>query len=174
MDWSAFLSQTKEVVSAFFTFMTTALSVVMGLAFFYAGLHKVVDHSKGLRQGQATVGPVLINFAVGALMIQFSTTMSMFVATLFGGGASYSSPSKAMAYVPESVTQGSAMLRTAVEAGIWWVFAIGVVAIFRGLVLWNDLAKGAHQSGSNGWKGLWHVVFGAMAVNMAGVLQLFR
>jgi len=170
MDLSGFLEGSRTFVQSFITLLSSAIAVLVGVAFIYSGLKKVVEHSRGLRQGQPTVGPVLINLAIGAALVQFSTMMDTIVYTLFAENRE--NPSAAMSYMPAQV-KTSEVLQKLVEAGVWWVAAIGVVAIFRGLILWNDLAKGSNGQGSLGWRGFWHVIFGALCVNFTGVLKLF-
>jgi len=169
MDFSAFLNGSRETVHALVALLTGAIAVLLGVAFMISGLKKVVAHGRGERQGQPTVGPVLINLCIGGAMVQLGTMTDMLVQTLFGTGRE--SPNSAMAYMPDPV-QESQLLSQAVEAGVYWVAAIGFIAIIRGLVLWNELAKGAGHGQNLGWKGFWHLFFGALAVNIPGTLRM--
>jgi len=171
MDLSAFLTGSQEFVREFVEALIPIIAILIGVAFIFSGLKKVVDHAQGLRHGQPTVGPVLINLFIGAIFVQFPRMMETFVQTIFQ--EKRESPSAAMSYMPAKVTE-SEMLSMLIEAAVWWVALIGVVAIFRGLVLWNDLAKGGGGQGSLGWRGFWHVFFGALCVNFGGVLKLFK
>jgi len=171
MDWSAFLSETQSVVTTVVGAISSGLALLIGLYFIASGLNKMVAYSKGFRQGQPTVGPVALNLGIGAMLMQFARTVNMLIHSVFGSDPS--SPSDAMAYVPAQVAN-SEMLRDLVQAGILWMFAIGVVAVLRGLILWNEISSGSGRTSDNGWKGLWHIVFGALAINMTGILKMFH
>jgi len=168
--FSNFLENSREIVQALITFMTVGLAVVLGLFFIFSGMKKVADYSHGYRQGQPTVGPVLINLLIGASLLQLSFSIRTIVRSVFG--TEIESPNMAMDYMPASITNGSEMVRNLVQAGVWWIVAIGVAAILRGLILWNDLARGDRAQASAGWKGFWHILFGAASVNFSGVLRL--
>jgi len=171
MDLSALLSSSREIVQIFLNVLLPAITVLVGAVFIYSGLKKVVDHSHGLRHGQSTVGPVLINLGIGAVLIRFSFMLDQLIFTIFQDKRE--SPSAAMSYMPAQVKNSGTMLNMLVEAAVWWIVAIGAVAVFRGFILWNDLAKGQGGQSSLGWKGFWHLIFGAACVNFSGVLKLF-
>jgi len=171
MDLSKILTESKEFVQAFVGFLASAVAVLVGAFFIYSAFKKMVDHAHGLRHGQPTAGPIMINLFIGAIMVQFSFMMDRLVFTIFG--ETRESPSQAMNYMPAPVQKSGTMLNMLIHASVWWIAAIGVVAIFRGFILWNDLAKGNNGQNSLGWKGFWHVFFGAACVNFPGVLKLF-
>ena len=170
MDFQAIVSGSEETVRALVQFLTSGIAVFLGVVFIFSGLRKVIAHAKGERQGQATVGPVLINLLIGSILVQLSYMTDTLVETIFG--SSRESPNAAMQYMPSQV-QESEVLTQAVQAGVLWVFAIGFISIIRGLVLWNDMAKGQGHGQSVGWKGFWHIFFGGLAVNISGTLSLF-
>jgi len=74
--------------------------------------------------------------------------------------------------MPEPVSNNE-MLSQMVNVGVLWVYCIGFVAILRGFVLWNAMANGGGRGQDNGWKGFWHIFFGAMAVNLTAVIKIF-
>lgn len=170
MDTSTFLAGSEAVLTAVVSLLVTGIAFLIGLIMIYSGFAKMVEYSRGNRQGQSTVGPVAINLLIGSMMIQLGRMVDGLIYTIFNEPAQ--SPNNAMAYIPEPV-KSSAMLENLVQAAVLWVWAIGFVAIVRGLVLWNDLANGRNAQPSAGWRGFWHILFGAAAVNLTGVLKLF-
>lgn len=170
MDWSTILAGTQELAIAVLGFMGKGVSVILGVYFIGSGLHKMYAHAKGHRQGEPTVGPVLINLAVGSLMIQFYKVVDMVIHTIFG--ESQTQPSAILQYMPQNLSS-SVMLMNMVQAAALWVVMIGVVAICRGLILLNDLSNGHRAVQGAGWKATWHIIFGAAAVNIAGVVKWF-
>lgn len=170
MDWSTILEGTQTLAVAVLGFIGKGVTIVLGLYFIGSGLNKMYAQAKGQRQGEATAGPVLINLAVGSLMIQFYTIVDTVIHTIFGEGQS--SPSTVLQYMPSNISS-SVMLLNMVHAAAIWVVMIGVVAFCRGLVLLNDLSNGHRAAQGAGWKAFWHIVFGAAAINIAGVVKWF-
>jgi|GEM_PF-2376141 len=167
MDYQNILDGSEELVKALIKFLSSGVAVCLGSYFIFSGLQKMIEHSKGLRQGQPTAGPIAINLLIGSLMVQLSFTIDTLVETIFGGEKE--SPSEAMRYLPAQAAD-SKMMQTLVNAGVWWVAFIGVTAIMRGLILWNDLSKGRGAGESLGRTGFWHIVFGALCCNFPGLL----
>lgn len=169
MNWTAFLANTQELAQSIVVLVATVASVLFGLWFVASGLIKMVQMGQGLREGQPTWGPVAINFAVGALMLRLSMTADSIVEMMFGTGPQ--TPLTAMQYMPEEI-KGSETMQQALSIGLYWVAAIGWVAVFRGLILWNDLSKGQSASSQDaGWRGLVHILGGAAAINIGGLVQ---
>lgn len=169
MEWPAILEGSKETVTSLVGFLTSGAAVLMGSSFIYSGFSKMVAHSKGQRHGQPTAGPVAINLLIGAIMVQLSFMVDQFIVSMFGAGRE--DPNAAMSYMPSPV-KDNVLLQQAVNAAVLWVYAIGFIAIFRGLVQWNALASGRGSAQDNGWKGFWHIFFGALAVNLTGFLRV--
>lgn len=51
-----------------------------------------------------------------------------------------------------------------------WVATIGCIGMFRGFLLWNKAGAGdsamGQSSGDYFWRGLWHIIGGAIAINI--------
>lgn len=169
MDFQAFVNGSAETVRALVSLLVSGLAVVLGTCFIFSGLLKVINHGKGLRQGQSTVGPVLINLGIGSILVQLSFMTDVVIQTIFG--EERESPNQAVSYMPQNV-HDSQLLEQGVAAAALWIFAIGFISVIRGLVLWNALAAG-DRGQSNGWKGFWHIFFGALAINITGVIKMF-
>lgn len=169
MDIAGMLNNTTEVVRALVALVTGVASVLIGTAFIFSGIRKMIAHAHGHRQGQPTVGPVLINLGIGAVLIQVTFMTDAIVSSMFGSGVE--NPNAAMQYMPSQVS-GDVVLNAMVNAALLWIYAIGFIAVVRGFVQWNSLANGSARDGA-GWKGFWHIIFGALAVNIAGTVGLF-
>ena len=169
MDISAMLAGAKLVVESMVTMLLTAASMMIGAIMIYSGLAKMVAHGRGERQGQSTLMPVIANLAIGALMMQLASTVGAFVETVFGSAAE--DPNAAMQYIPAPM-QSAPMLTPAINIAVLWIYAIGFIAIIRGLILWNEMSNGGGRGGDNGWKGFWHIFFGAIAVNITGTIRV--
>lgn len=170
MDWQQYLAGATAITKSLSSFVFTAFSVLVGVLFIYRGIKRIIDHGKGGNPHEKVFGYVATNLATGVALIQFSFFVDSLSESLYGG-----TPEKAnqvLTYLPDNI-KGTAMLNTGVEIAAMWVSVIGVISIFRGIVLWNSLANGNNQGGSAGWKGLWHIVFGILAANIAGTVKLF-
>ncbi|OXR48013.1 hypothetical protein PuT2_14815 [Pusillimonas sp. T2] len=168
MDWQAFLNNTEQLAQDITVLVATLASIIVGLWMVASGMIKMVQFGQGLREGQPTLGPILINFAVGALMLRLSMTADSVVQMLFGSSAQ--APLTAMQYMPSEI-KGSETMQQAMAIGVYWVACIGWLAVFRGLILWNDLSKGQASSQDAGWRGLVHILGGAAAINIGGLVQ---
>ena len=59
------------------------------------------------------------------------------------------------------------VLKQIVAVGLLWVAVIGFVGIVRGLHLWGEASAGNSQAGKSAfWGGLWHILGGAVAINV--------
>lgn len=170
MDWQALLDGTQAAVTSIVAMLLSGFAILLGAIFIFSGISKMLAHARGERQGQATAGPVAINMFIGALLIQLPWTIQILSETMFNAGMQQ--PNNAMQYMPNPVNENK-MLAQLVEVGVWWVYCIGFVAIIRGFVLWNALASGNSRGQDSGWKGFFHIFFGAMAVNLTEVLKMF-
>lgn len=172
MNWETILANTKEIVSGLTSFLISAVAFFIGVLFVFSGISKILAYSKGERQGQPTGGPVAINLVVGSFLLQLSFTVGVLMDSVFGEKPS--KPNEVLAYMPSQVSN-SEFLKQMVETAAWWVYAIGYIAVIRGFVLWNELANGSRGSTDRaGWRGVWHIFFGALAINLPGTLKWFK
>lgn len=114
--------------------------------------------------GGVKTGSVLMRMGISACLISFGMYMSKTIETLFGEEVSYRN---AMAYAPVAQMSGNAYWKLAWSVCVVWVVLIGVVGMFRGLLLWNSASTENQGTGDLFWRGLWHIVGGAAAVNIA-------
>lgn len=167
MNWQAFLEGTIEFSKALVSLLTAGACVLVAIWIAISGLRKLAAASRGERQGQATIGPVGINFLIAALLVQLSTFAGNTVELLFGTGIS--DPREALSYMPSQVA-GNQTLVFVVSVAVYWLVALGWVAVFRGLLLWNSLSEGQAAGGRDlGWRGFWHVLGGSALINIGGL-----
>lgn len=169
MDYEALSKNAVTFAEALSTWILTSLAVLVGVIFIYQGIKKQIDHARGANPHESVFGYIAINFATGAALIQLSFFISAIVQSLFG--TDVEAPIEALMYMPEQV-QGTKVLDAAMKAASVWVSVIGSISIFRGIVLWNSLAKGQQAIQGAGWKGFYHILFGGLAVNITGLLRL--
>lgn len=112
--------------------------------------------------GGVKVGPVAMRCGLASCMISFPFYYDTTLITLFGGAVS---PDRALNYAPIA-QMNSPQWTLAWGLVIAWVVGLGVVGMFRGLLLWNSAATESQGGGDYFWRGLWHIVGGAAAVNI--------
>lgn len=117
-----------------------------------------------------TLGSVVLVLFLAGLLLSLPTTIEHNVQLFGGPGASYRS---ALALTPPPGASNW-LLVALVQAIGTWVFLIAAVATYRGILLWVQLANGGSAgSGASGdlfWRGLWHIVFSALAINLVNLL----
>lgn len=149
----------------------TAASVLAGMVLIMKALlamTRAADNGGRGGPNDSGWGGIGASLLIGALLLQFSATMNDIVSLLFS--APPQNYRNALAYMPIS-GGGSNYWKTVLDVCLMWVVVLGWVAAFRGLLKWNAAANGA-QSSSGGdlfWQGLWHIVGGAMAINIGGL-----
>jgi hypothetical protein len=137
-------------------------ALLIGLFYTGSALQKIAkmghDHHGGQQPTWAGVG--------GNLLVTIGCTMlASWVESLtknYGGiGEGVASQ---MAYMRDG---SSGSLKPLWDAIYAWVFLLGVCAIFRAFLLFNRAAQGHAQEGDGFWRGFWHILGGAVLVNIA-------
>ena len=160
-DFAAFLNDSAALGKALVPLVYwTALAV--GVFFAGSALNKIVEMGKDSPSGRQPTWPAV----GGNLLVTAGCTMlNAWVESLsnqFGGvGEGVASQ---MAYMRDNSSGSLAPLWAAIYA---WLFLLGVCAIFRGFLLFNRAAQGQSQEGDGMWRGFWHLLGGAILVNIA-------
>lgn len=113
-------------------------------------------------EGNPKIGPFLMRTILAALMIGLPFFGDATIVALFGQKVS---KDRALSYAPVQQMQ-SEQWTLAWSVVIVWVVLIGVIGVFRGLLLWNTATTDQQGGGDLFWRGLWHIVGGAAAVNI--------
>lgn len=125
---------------------------------------------------RSSIGRAAGKLLIGALLFQLSWTMSQFSLLLFGVGLpedSTASANQVLAYMsmPAAVT---GFWRDVIQVCLIWIVLLGWASAFRGILQWHKAASG--EGGNQGdpfWKGVWHIIGGAAAINMSGAMNAF-
>ncbi len=176
VDISALLAGSKAFAENLIPFLVGAAAVVAGLVVIFSAIRNV--YQKGA-SGRASAsgneigyGGIALKLLVGGMLLRFAATLQDTSRLLFGTGIQ--SYEGVLAYAPLPAQAG--MWRQVFEVVLLWVVMIGWIGAFRGLMLWNSAANGGGSGGSSGdlfWRGLWHLIGGAAAVNITGVISSF-
>lgn len=167
-DTLGFLNNMKDFGEAFIP-VVSVLAFVAGVFLLGNTMLHVVNANRGQgalshADGGVKTGAVLMRMGISACLISFSMYMSKTIETLFGQEVDYRT---ALAYAPVAQMSSNPYWQLAWTVCVVWVVLIGVVGMFRGLLLWNSASTENQGGGDLFWRGLWHIVGGAAAVNIA-------
>lgn len=164
-DPIALLSSAAAIAKAFIPVLSI-LAFVFGLVLIgRAGMLMVYGREGRGVHDDVPLGSVVTHLLVGACLIQFARSVKNTLELLGGAGTEVRS---ALAYVQSSAA-GSQVVQLGIAAAMAWVAALGLVAVFRGLLLWKSAGDGSNRGGGDGdlfWRGLWHILGGGVCVNI--------
>lgn len=172
MDLQTFLNASLAMAKNFVPLVSGALGMLAGIYLVGKSAWSIVKMGERQSQGENNWGTAGLQLLIGALLLQFGSTMQSVSQLLFGQGIQ--DYRGAMAYMP--MPSGSAgFWRQVLEVCLIWVLMLGWIAAFRGFMQWSAAANGAggRNDGDFFWKGVWHIVGGAAAINLTGVIQAF-
>ncbi len=176
IDISALLEGAKAFAEHLIPFLVGALAVAVGLVVIFSAIRNVYQKGSTGRASsggnEIGYGGIALKLLVGGMLLRFASTLQDTSQLIFGVGIK--SYHEVLAYAPLPAQAG--LWRQVLEVCLLWVVMIGWVGAFRGLLLWNGAANGGGSGGSSGdlfWRGLWHLLGGAAAVNMSGMISSF-
>jgi len=172
----ALLDGATNFAQAFIPFLVTAVAVIVGMFLIYSSILAIaVKGNTGRSMGGAQEvgwGSIALRLLIGGAMLRFGLTMQDLSMMLTG--TNVQDYRGVLAYAPLPAQAG--MWIQVLEVCLLWVVMIGWAAAFRGLLLWSKATNGGGGGGSAGdlfWQGTWHLIGGALAVNLTGAIQAF-
>lgn len=172
MDSQAMLAGFVATAKNFIPLLSGSAAALFGLWLVQSAVVKMVkmgDASNGERHTWGQIGGTMF---IGALMLQFSSTMQDVSLLMFGSGIQ--DYHAALAYMPAPQSNPTYWNKV-IEACLIWVVMLGWAAALRGFAQWSKAANGSGggQEGDFFWKGVWHIFGGAACINIAGAIQSF-
>ncbi|WP_371436283.1 hypothetical protein [Polaromonas sp.] len=141
------------------------LALCLGMVF---GLMAIMDLiAKGKSGGgygqEKGWGAIIFRLLIASCFVTLASKLDMIIST--NGD---STPIKqALAYAQGTAGGGGAGALAFVWAAIsTWVVFLGTAGFMRGFLLFDKASQGGQDSGDNAWRGLWHVIGGALCVNV--------
>jgi hypothetical protein len=170
------LAGMRAMAAAFVPFLLTSAVVAVGLVLIFLALRKMymltdMGGARGANGQEPGWGAIAGQLLIGGLMLRLGGTVQDMSNLLFGGDIQ--DISGVMAYAPLPAQAG--FWSQVLQVCLLWVVMLGWAGAFRGLLLWNQGVSGGH-SGGNGdyyWRGFWHLIGGAAAVNLTGMIKSF-
>jgi hypothetical protein len=173
MDIATTLAGFRSIAENLVPLLLTAICVLAGLVLIFLAIRKVyrMGAAGGYSQQQASWGGIAGQLLIGGMLLRMGATMEDVSHLLFGTGVQ--DIRGVMAYAP--LPAQGAFWGQVVEVCLLWVVMLGWAGAFQGLLLWNKGVSGSDsgQGGDYYWRGFWHILGGAAAVNLTGALQSF-
>lgn len=173
MNFEAILAGARALAEAFVPFLLTSLATLAGLILIFQAIYNLFAKGSDRRGGQEmSYGGIAVRLLVGGLMLRLGPSINDL--SQLAIGTEIQPISGVLAYAPIPPDAGAWL--QVLEVCLLWVVMLGWAGAFRGLLLWNKAASGGGSGGSAGdlfWQGLWHLVGGALAVNLTGAIQSF-
>lgn len=174
MNFADVLQGAQAFANGFIPFLVTGLSVVAGLVVIYTSLSALFLKGGARSTGQEpSYGAIGFRLLIGGALLRFAATIEDISMMLTGAGVQ--DHRNVLAYSPLPSAGASAWMQV-FEVCLLWLVMIGWAGAFKGLLLWNKSTSGGGSGGSSGdllWQGFWHLLGGALAVNVAGAIKSF-
>lgn len=172
-DISATLKGFQVMAEQFVPLLVQSVAVAGGLILIFLAIRKLFSKGQsGQSQQEAGWGAIAGQLLIGGLMLRFGASMTDLSEMLFG--SQIQDIRGVMAYAPLGAKAG--FWKQVMEVCLLWVVMLGWAGAFKGLMLWNQAVSGGNSGGQGGdlyWRGFWHLIGGAAAVNLTGALQAF-
>jgi hypothetical protein len=145
--------------TGFIYLLALSLGFVLGLM----ALSDLVAKGKGSGYSQEKGwGAICFRLLIASCLVTLAGKLDMIIATNGDTGAA----KQALAYAQGTTNGGGAPLAIIWGAISTWVVFLGTAAFMRGFLLFDKASQGGQDSGDNAWRGIWHVIGGALCVNI--------
>lgn len=147
-------------------FLINWFGIIAGVLLIFIGITRLMKSSQEGAKGPGGIGTIM-TFIAGGALVSFSPMISVFLESVFTG-------SGAQTYASLSYTAGMsgdavARSNTVIAAIMRFVLLLGLISIMRGIFIVRGVSEGTSQASM--MAGITHIVGGALAVNLGGLIQ---
>lgn len=142
--------------------------IVAGFILIFVGITRLMKSAQEGAKGPGGIGTIM-TFIAGGALISFSPMISVFLDSMFN--TSVSQTYAALTYTGGMEEGGAALARsnTVIAAIMRFVLLLGLISIMRGIFIVRGVSEGSSQASM--MAGMTHIVGGAAAVNLGGIIQ---
>lgn len=163
VDLQTIATTAKEFAQEGTTFIYVA-AMATGIFLALLSLKDIVAKGKtgggyGQEKGWGGIGGRLL---MASCLVTLANKLDSIIATT-GGTESLRT---ALSYAKGTAGGGGGPLEFVWAAVSAWVIFVGTAGFMRGFLLFDKASQGQQDSGDAFWRGLWHVVGGAICVNV--------
>lgn len=172
MNIESILNGATSFANSFIPFLLTALAVVTGLYLVFSAVVSIYKKSSDVRDQESSYGAIALRLLIGGMLLRFGATVED--VSLLITGTQIEDYRGVLAYAP--LPEGAGLWRQVMEVVLLWVVMLGWAGAYRGLLLWAKATNGGGSGGNGGdlfWQGIWHLIGGALAVNLSGAINSF-
>jgi hypothetical protein len=140
--------------------------ILAGFVLIFIGITRLMKSAQEGAKGPGGIGTIM-TFIAGGALISFSPMISVFMDSMFNTSVSQTYAS--LAYT--AGMDGAAITRsnTVIAAIMRFVLLLGLISIMRGIFIVRGVSEGNSQASM--MAGMTHIVGGAAAVNLGGIIQ---
>lgn len=163
IDLQALADMAKQFAQEGTTFIYAA-AMLTGLFFGILALKNIVDKGRtGGGYGQEkSWGAIAGRLVIASCFVTLASKLDSMIATT----GNTEPLRQALAYAQGTSGAGSGPLAFVWAAISAWVVFVGTAGFMRGFLLFDKASQGQQDSGDAFWRGLWHIVGGAICVNV--------
>lgn len=149
-----------------FIFLINSFGIIAGLILIFIGITRLMKSAQEGAKGPGGIGTIM-TFIAGGALISFSPMISVFLGSIFDGTVSQTYAS--LTYTTGMDDGAIARSNTVIASIIRFVLLLGLISIMRGIFIVRGVAEGTSQASM--MAGMTHIIGGAMAVNLGGIIQ---
>jgi hypothetical protein len=141
------------------------VAMLSGIVLAIMALNDLVKKGKtgGYGGNEKGFGAIGFRLLMSSCLVTLANKLDMIIST----NGSTEPIKQALAYAQGTAGGAGGGGLTFVWAAISaWVVFLGTVGFFRGFLLFDEASQGGQNSGDAFWRGLWHVIGGAICVNV--------
>lgn len=119
--------------------------------------------SAGMATPPKSWGSILGRLVIASCLVTLATKLDMVIAT----NGSTEGIRTALAYAKgTTASAGNNTLQLIWAAISAWAVFMGMVGFMRAFLLFDKASQGGHDSGDAMWRGFWHLIGGALVINI--------
>ncbi len=149
-----------------FIFLLNSFGIIAGLILIFIGITRLMKSSQEGAKGPGGIGTIM-TFIAGGALISFSPMISVFLGSVFDGSVSQTYAS--LTYTTGMDNNAIARSNTVIASIMRFVLLLGLISIMRGIFIVRGVSEGNSQASM--MAGMTHIIGGAMAVNLGGIIQ---
>lgn len=160
IDLAAIADTLKTFAQEGTSFIYTA-AMAAGITLTLIALIDIIKKGKDNHQDK-TWGAIVGRLAIASCLVTLAGKLEIIIAT----NGSTEPVKQAMAYVQGTAGGGGGTLSFIWAVISAWIVFLGTAGFMRGFLLFDKASQGGQDAGDNMWRGLWHIVGGALCVNL--------
>lgn len=177
IDVDKFVAGGTQLGMLLIEFGSSMVAFLLGFWLMFSSLQRLYKRSAyphAQYQPDNSWWTILLRAATGGVLMTFAGSINETMQLLFGTGIQ--DYRTTMSYTPlADIGAKGGVYQKVMELVLLWVFVISMFGFMRGWLLWIKAGdgQGNGQGGDLMWRGFWHILFGAIGMNLPAFVQMF-